>query len=113
MFFHGTHHVIQFRASTPTPHSLQELPLTLLSGQKVLCKSPGSAWTSAFQYFREHEKPDRVAQRMVVLGAALGQVGRTREAMEQWEQALRIKPDGTDAHYNLELPPVAFRSTSV
>jgi tetratricopeptide (TPR) repeat protein len=35
------------------------------------------------------------------LGMALGQAGRLPEAIVQYEQALRIKPDSTDAHNNL------------
>jgi protein O-mannosyl-transferase len=41
------------------------------------------------------------------LGLALQQAGRTREAVEHYEQALQIKPDYADAHYNLGI--VFFR----
>ncbi len=37
------------------------------------------------------------------LGLALVQAGRTPEAIEHLEQALRLKPDYVDAHYNLGL----------
>ena len=35
------------------------------------------------------------------LGSILGQSGRVQEAMQHYEQALRIKPDYVEAHYNL------------
>jgi tetratricopeptide (TPR) repeat protein len=35
------------------------------------------------------------------LGNALFRLGEVQEAIEHWEQALRIKPDYADAHYNL------------
>jgi protein O-GlcNAc transferase len=31
----------------------------------------------------------------------LAQLGRAPEAMEHWEQAIRLKPDYAEAHYNL------------
>jgi tetratricopeptide (TPR) repeat protein len=37
------------------------------------------------------------------VGIALGQVGRVQEAIVQYEQALRIKPDYAEAHCNLGL----------
>jgi len=35
------------------------------------------------------------------LGVALAQLGRVQEAVQHWEQALRIRPDYAEVHYNL------------
>ena len=43
------------------------------------------------------------------LGFALAQIGKFQEAIGQYEQALRIKPDYADAHYNLGFALAANR----
>jgi Tfp pilus assembly protein PilF len=71
----------------------------------------GSVWTPLFKHFRKREDPGRVAQRMAILGVALGQVddahynlglafekmGQSTEAIEHYQQALKIQPDFTAA----------------
>ena len=42
------------------------------------------------------------------LGSALARLGRLPEAIEHWEQAVRIDPDYAEAHYNLG---IAFEQT--
>jgi tetratricopeptide (TPR) repeat protein len=44
---------------------------------------------------------ERCAEAYFNMGNALAQVGRLQDAVEHYEQALRIKPDYATAHYNL------------
>jgi tetratricopeptide (TPR) repeat protein len=44
------------------------------------------------------------------LGGALAQLGRMREAVAQYEQALRVKPDSAEAHFYLALALEQTRS---
>jgi len=46
------------------------------------------------------------------LGIALFEIGRPQEAVEQYQEAVRLKPDFTDAYSNLALVHAGLRQSS-
>jgi len=73
--------ILSFAAATYARNSAWQDETTLLSD--IISKNP--------QSHRAHNN----------LGVVLNRQGRTKEAMDHYYQALRIKPYHTDAHYNL------------
>jgi len=91
--------IISFNSEQVPPHRIhcKNFLSRFWPARRSSANPPGYAWTSPFKHFRKREDPDRVAQRMAILGTALGQAGRAPEAIEHYQQALKIQPDFTAA----------------